>query len=483
MFKVKRIELLDTSGWKPSPERGLLGYIEAWWVTDEDLLTDDKVDDWIHQRHEFAAPRYSSSSPDISLSGRLSCIRLLMCERLSESFYPPEFAMSRRSFIQVEKLFGLPQATLPLICRNTGMEYYRLEFDAQEGNGKSPPSISAVIKYPQVYQLGNLGFSMTHSFASGNTLAFLHGWSIFSGRNQVTGEKMVSHGERIHKLLESSVSLWRHPLVLPTLLLQEHLFRCEEFIWRFLSPRIQKIENDLGVTRSGRLVQTPLAVPEEIKELLANDERRIQIASAVNTTLVDTITVISILKWDKRLSEFIKRADKELQKYYKDAKINTNAEMELDSAVDHFSCEAISSAEYVSGMRSRLEIQLTVLYNFVAQAGNELNARIAATTSLDSAAMKTLAFVTTIFLPLSFVASLFSIPVFDWQASSEDGSSDHSVASSRFWIYWVVSVPLTAATLLGWRLWWKRQKDHYAMEYPQVLRVAGKGKCAGVKEV
>jgi hypothetical protein len=113
------------------------------------------------------------------------------------------------------------------------------------------------------------------------------------------------------------------------------------------------------------------------------------------------------------------------------------------------------------------------LYNFVAQAGNELNARIAATTSLDSAAMKTLAFVTTIFLPLSFVASLFSIPVFDWQASSEDGSSDHSVVSSRFWIYWVVSIPLTAATLVGWRLWWNHQKMHYAMEYPQVLRVVG----------
>lgn len=119
----------------------------------------------------------------------------------------------------------------------------------------------------------------------------------------------------------------------------------------------------------------------------------------------------------------------------------------------------------------------------MAQVGNEINARIAATTSLDSAAMKTLAFVTTIFLPLSFIASLFSIPVFNWQASSEDDSSDHSVVSSRFWIYWVVSVPLTAATLLGWRLWWKRQKAHYVMEYPYGSRVVGEGKCAQVKDV
>jgi hypothetical protein len=212
-----------------------------------------------------------------------------------------------------------------------------------------------------MFQLGNLGFSMTHDLASGNTLAFLHGWNIFSGQNAVTADGMVSHDERIHHLLESSIPLWRHPLLLPTLLLQEHLFRCEDFIWRTLSPRIREIERDLGVTRSGRLVHTAPAVPDAIKELLADDEKRIRITSAVNTNLVDTITVINILKWDQRLTEFIKRADKELHVYYKGAEIDISAVRELESAVDHFSCEAVSSAEYVTGMRSRLEISLNVV--------------------------------------------------------------------------------------------------------------------------
>jgi hypothetical protein len=62
-----------------------------------------------------------------------------MCER--PGFYPLAFAMSRKSFIQVEESFGLPQATLPLICRNTGMEYYKLEFGGQGRGRQSPPSI------------------------------------------------------------------------------------------------------------------------------------------------------------------------------------------------------------------------------------------------------------------------------------------------------------------------------------------------------
>ena len=48
--------------------------------------------------------------------------------------------MSQRSFAQVEKAFGLPRATLPLICRSTGMEYFKLGFDGQEGGRQSLPS-------------------------------------------------------------------------------------------------------------------------------------------------------------------------------------------------------------------------------------------------------------------------------------------------------------------------------------------------------
>jgi len=59
------------------------------------------------------------------------------------------------------------------------------------------------------------------------------------------------------------------------------------------------------------------------------------------------------------------------------------------------------------------------VYNFVAQAGNDLNSRIAATAGLDSAAMKTLALVTAVFFPSAVVASLFGVSMSDWQASDD----------------------------------------------------------------
>ncbi|KAF2120169.1 hypothetical protein BDV96DRAFT_566805 [Lophiotrema nucula] len=63
----------------------------------------------------------------------------------------------------------------------------------------------------------------------------------------------------------------------------------------------------------------------------------------------------------------------------------------------------------------------------------------------EASSMKILAAVTTVFLPGAFVATLFSMNMFDWFAGDGD-----SVVSGRFWIYWSITVPLTLMTVGIW---------------------------------
>lgn len=77
--------------------------------------------------------------------------------------------------------------------------------------------------------------------------------------------------------------------------------------------------------------------------------------------------------------------------------------------------------------------------------------------------MKTLAFITAVFLPGSYVASLFSMSMFDWQASDSSSSYGLSV-SSYIWVYWVVTVPLTLLIMAVWRKWWQREDRGYKRE-------------------
>ena len=68
--------------------------------------------------------------------------------------------------------------------------------------------------------------------------------------------------------------------------------------------------------------------------------------------------------------------------------------------------------------------------------------------------MMAFTFITALFLPGTYIASVFSTGMFNWMpdnSSREEGR----VVSTRFWIYWVVTIPLTFGTMAGWYLWYR----------------------------
>ena len=96
------------------------------------------------------------------------------------------------------------------------------------------------------------------------------------------------------------------------------------------------------------------------------------------------------------------------------------------------------------------------LYNFITQQEARLSIQVAqdsrnlaSATREDSNAMKTLAAVTVVFLPSTSVAALFSMPMFHWHPEN----AGNSLVSKDFWIFWLVSIPLTVMTLGSWFVW------------------------------
>jgi hypothetical protein len=109
-------------------------------------------------------------------------------------------------------------------------------------------------------------------------------------------------------------------------------------------------------------------------------------------------------------------------------------------------------------LQGRANNQRTVLFNLVmsqdARTGIEVaqdSRTLAIASKLDSSSMKTLAAVSVVFLPGTFVDSFFAMPLFDFNSSSMS-------VSGLFWIYWIVTIPLTATTILIWYLWISRKR-------------------------
>jgi len=85
--------------------------------------------------------------------------------------------------------------------------------------------------------------------------------------------------------------------------------------------------------------------------------------------------------------------------------------------------------------------------------------------------MKILAFITTLYLPGTFVATLFSMSMFNWQ---QDGSGgvEGSTISNHFWIYWAVMAPLTILTFGGFALWWRVEQKRFDIDVKREYKIS-----------
>jgi hypothetical protein len=106
-------------------------------------------------------------------------------------------------------------------------------------------------------------------------------------------------------------------------------------------------------------------------------------------------------------------------------------------------------------VRDDLKDMMSAIYNLIAQKDSNVGLRVAnhsrtlaIESKRDSSSMKTIAAVTMAFLPGTFVASFFAMPMFDWNKPL-----GHNVNTHTFWIYWTVTIPLTASVFLLWWTW------------------------------
>ena len=101
-------------------------------------------------------------------------------------------------------------------------------------------------------------------------------------------------------------------------------------------------------------------------------------------------------------------------------------------------CEEVE--EILSIMSEYIEVRLHKADSLQQRLDNQVSGISTIISQRDMSAMKTVAMVTMAFLPGTFVASFFSMPMLNW-----DATTYNEIVSPRFWIYWMITVPLTMA--------------------------------------
>lgn len=113
----------------------------------------------------------------------------------------------------------------------------------------------------------------------------------------------------------------------------------------------------------------------------------------------------------------------------------------------------------VAYVQQRVQVQIAALFHLIAQQDNAIafdtasaTRRIAASSLQDSSSMKMLALVAMFFLPGSFVAALFSTPLFAWdEVTARNGIGVGT--RPQFALFWAVTAPLTALVFALYGFW------------------------------
>ncbi|KAK7533021.1 uncharacterized protein J3D65DRAFT_670265 [Phyllosticta citribraziliensis] len=259
-----------------------------------------------------------------------------------------------------------------------------------------------------------------------------------------------------------------------------------------IEPRLLQVEEVLRVTRPGQITgkidillhekhgedgdYTPLPFDED-RPYYQRKPKMIKLMTEINTLTTENLIALSVPSWQMRFAGFLKTFLDEPSKM-STSQYQFSRSEEMDDMMNHFASAAANNMDHIQQLKSRMELQLQVLYQFMTQTDNHLHATLAAAATRDSSAMKTLAFLTALFLPGTYVATLFSMDMFNWSgpkdANGGTETATTTTVSSSFWIYWIVTGILTFAVIGGWRIWWKKENGRHTEQYKTFLGMLDK---------
>ncbi|CAK7268623.1 hypothetical protein SEPCBS57363_003187 [Sporothrix epigloea] len=141
----------------------------------------------------------------------------------------------------------------------------------------------------------------------------------------------------------------------------------------------------------------------------------------------------------------------------------------MTSRHDFFRQKLKGIRHYAHTTVARLDIQRGALYNIIAQKESKLNLEMAQHQRLlalaskrDNQSMKALSVVGAVFLPATYLASLFSMTFFNFQTGANGGNSIDDggtpTVAPTLWVYFAITIPLTVVVLVA-LFWWDRTRE------------------------
>ncbi|KAL7931769.1 hypothetical protein V8C35DRAFT_309481 [Trichoderma chlorosporum] len=411
----------------------------------QDTLTLAEYKNFLHRQNTFAP----AILPD---NVRLVAgLRLILQEDAShkDTFLPKHISMSIKNYSAMIEALHLPRMAI-----ETSSVVGPFFWSALDRDNNGNTRLHMIFRKSDVMRQGKTkGWELilSHELITGITTGFCKG----------TSASIIS--ESI-KQLKACASELEHPVLLPLIIFGHESSLASDIRQRDARRWTQRLEHAVSM-----------------REGVLNDEGYFYGTGCVDLGTInrDLVECQAQELWKRPVSylaiidsiEEVGRLFIQLLPESRKTPVVENFQKRMTARLEFYRKRWVGIQTYADTTMRRLEIQRSALYAVMAQKESRLSLEIASdqkrlahVSERESKAMKGISLLGTVFLPGTFLASIFSTTFFDFG----NGPGMASVVSSKFWLYWAVTIPFTLVVVGLFFLWKKRRLRSYEIDDRQL---------------
>ncbi|KAJ9137286.1 Magnesium transport protein CorA [Pleurostoma richardsiae] len=408
-------------------------------------LTPDEFENFLHRRGAFEPPKLKEG---VKL---VNGIRLVLQLRAKdpETFTPYVISFSPETYTKMVDTLHLPARAIE--STSVVGPFFWSAHDQDDED----PHLQVIFRKSDVRKKGKTRgweLMLSHSFRTGVTTGYAKG---------TESSDLVASVEQLRACAAQAA----HPLLLPVIVLSRDLSSKNDQKQRDARDWLRRLEH--AVSMRNEIQEDEGYVRDAVMDL-----------DQINRDLVECHSQV-LWKRPQAYQEIIEGVARAMARFA-EKKLPPGGDWrgdpgmrELDrlhrtmaARLEFYQAKLKGIENYAHTTLERLTIQRGALYNIIAQKESKLNLemagaqrRLAHSSKRDSNSMKTLSLLGAIFLPATYLASVFSMTFFNFQ-----GGPDEQTVAPTLWIYFAITVPLTVFIVLSWRWWDKSREKQYAEE-------------------
>lgn len=424
----------------------------------------------IEQLKQWLRPT-SISPDDVERWKTIPTLRILLIKTHNQfSGNPEEFSPKHRTIPGQTEITPLPRREEHIRMIREIFRHARLPLAALGAYIKSHITFLSAPTYEVFGDEGTSGGEVTKYYCSGTSWSIA--WSYFHKTRHTSAVMFYREGDGCQRRseLESEILRLRQHITHPLLLayIKTQISLCWTFkLLEEMNGQTFEIEKSVGLASWDWVLDREIAAyrdpnitdPDNEEQFARVQKKAVERYNVLSGKLINIRFRLRSFReqisWLRRMNNAYLISISQDPDYQPRSKECTELSTILDRMEDFtkvYTHDADTLMERLMQQMSSLSHLVTQRDSHISLAIADMNNEIAWQGKNTNNAMMAIAVASFVFLPGTFIASVFDTPIFNWQPAQ-----NQTIVTEPFWIYWA-SCGLTTATLCACWFWYMKRK-------------------------